>query len=99
MIPRLMEPPYETAPYESLMFARWAADMMWIGVPVRQQLEQFISTLPNYPMQEGQNMNPAGFNYNTFKAMQMVKQLETVKPLLEKVKSLSNLTSWGSKGE
>ena len=99
MITSLKEDPYETAPYESLMFARWAADMMWIGVPVRQQLEQFISTLPNYPMQEGQNMNPAGFNYNTFKAMQMVKQLETVKPLLEKVKSLSNLTSWGSKGE
>jgi hypothetical protein len=55
--------------------------------------------LPDYPFAEGQNMNPAGFNYNTFKAMQMVKQLETVKPLLEKVKSLSNLTSWGSKGE
>jgi hypothetical protein len=50
-------------------------------------------------MQEGQNMNPASFNYNTYKAMQMVKQMERVKPLLEKVKSLSNLTSWGSSGE
>jgi arylsulfatase len=99
LITNLKEDPYETAPYESLMYARWAADLMWVGAPVRQQLEQFMVTLPAYPFQQGQSMNPAGFNYNTYKAMQLGKQLENAKPLFDKLKTLQNLTNWSSSAE
>jgi len=98
-VTNLKEDPYETAPYESLTYMRWAADMMWIGEPVGRELQKFIATFPEYPFQEGNNRNPAGFNYNSYKAMQMVNQLEGVKPLLEKLKGLQKLTSWGSSNE
>jgi arylsulfatase len=94
IITNLKEDPYETAPYESLMYVRWAADLMWLNVPIRKEVEKFIATLADYPFQEGQNMNPAGFNYQTFKGMQMVKQLEGVKPIFEKLKSLKKMTEW-----
>jgi arylsulfatase len=76
------------------MYVKWAGDVMWIGVPVRKEVEKFLATLPEYPFQEGQSMNPAGFNYQTYKGMQMVKQLEGVKPIFEKLKSLKKLTEW-----
>jgi len=98
-VTNLKEDPYETAPYESMMYVKWAADMMWIGEPVGKELQKFIATFPEYPFQEGQNRNPAGFNYQTYKAMQMVNQLEGVKPLLEKLKGLQKMTSWGSSDE
>jgi arylsulfatase len=94
IITNLKEDPYETAPYESLMYVRWAADLMWLNVPIRKEVEKFIATLADYPFQEGQNMNPAGFNYQTYKGMQMVKQLEGVKPIFEKLKSLKKMTEW-----
>jgi arylsulfatase A-like enzyme len=94
IITNLKEDPYETAPYESSMYVKWAGDVMWIGVPVRKEVEKFLATLPEYPFQEGQNMNPAGFNYQTYKGMQMVKQLEGVKPIFEKLKSLKKMTEW-----
>jgi arylsulfatase A-like enzyme len=94
IITNLKEDPYETAAYESQMYVKWAADMLWIGVPVRKEVEKFLATLPEYPFQEGQNMNPAGFNYQTYKGMQMVKQLEGVKPIFEKLKSLKKMTEW-----
>ncbi|MFT5782484.1 MAG: arylsulfatase A-like enzyme [Pseudomonas sp.] len=94
IITNLKEDPYETAPYESSMYVKWAGDVMWIGVPVRKEVEKFLATLPEYPFQEGQSMNPASFNYQTYKGMQMVKQLEGVKPIFEKLKSLKKLTEW-----
>ena len=94
IVTNLKEDPYETAPYESQMYIRWAADLLWINVPIRKEVEKFIATLPEYPFQEGQNMNPAGFNYQTYKGMQMVKQLEGVKPIFEKLKSLKKMTEW-----
>ena len=97
IVTNLKEDPYETAPYESQMYIRWATDMMWINVPIRKEVEKFLATLPQYPFQEGQIMNPAGFNYQTYKAMQMVKQLEGVKPIFEKLQTLKNMTNWSSK--
>jgi arylsulfatase A-like enzyme len=94
IVTNLKEDPYETAPYESQMYIRWAADLLWINVPIRKEVEKFLATLPEYPFQEGQNMNPAGFNYQTYKGMQMVKQLEGVKPIFEKLKSLKKMTEW-----
>ena len=96
VVTNLKEDPYETAQHDSLMYARWMGDLLWIGVPVRKEVEQFLGTLPQYPFQEGQSMNPAGFNYNTYKAMQLGAQLEGVKPLFEKLKSLQKLTDWSS---
>jgi arylsulfatase len=99
IITNLKEDPYETAPYESEMYVKWVADLLWIGVPVQKEVEKFLATLPAYPFQEGVSANPAGFNYQSYKAMQLGKQLEGVKPVFEKLKSLQRLTDWSSSTE
>jgi arylsulfatase A-like enzyme len=76
MIVNLKADPYEKMPNESLMYARWYSDNMWLFVPVGGRVNSFISTLPNYPFQEGGAMNPSGINYNSLKAASVLKRLQ-----------------------
>lgn len=92
MVTNLKEDPYETAQKDSRMYARWAADLLWMGIPVQKELSEFIESLPQYPFQEGTNLNPANFNYNTYKSLQTLKQMENFKPVFDK---LQKLTNWG----
>ena len=68
--------PYEKAPHESGMYLRWYADNMWLFVPIQEQIGAFLKTIPGYPFQEGVDLNAAGINYRSLKAM---KILETLK--------------------
>jgi len=68
--------PYELAPHESGMYLRWYADNMWLFVPIQQQIAEFLKTIPDYPFQEGQDLNAAGINYRSLKAMQILNNLE-----------------------
>lgn len=68
--------PYEEMWHESPMYLRWYADNMWLFVPVQAELRKFFVTIPEYPFQEGANLNAAGINYNTLKAMKALKMLE-----------------------
>jgi arylsulfatase len=70
--------PYEKMPHESEMYVRWYADNMWLFVPVQDKLKEFFSTIPQYPFQEGMNLNMGNINYNTLKAAQALKQLNTI---------------------
>ncbi len=75
--------PSEKAPHESGLYLRWYADNIWLFVPVQQKLKAFLTTLPQYPFQQGSNLNAANINYNSIQAMQAMKrlqQLETLSP-------------------
>ena len=68
--------PCEKAPSEAeLGYLRWYADNMWTFVPAQGYLKRFLSTIADYPFQEGASLNAAGINYQTLKRLQ---DLETI---------------------
>jgi arylsulfatase len=76
MIVNLRADPYEKAPHESQMYGRWYADNMWLFVPIVQKVKEFLVSIPQYPFQEGQNLNAGNIDYNTLKVAQALKKLE-----------------------
>jgi len=80
-IVNLRADPYEQAPFESQMYMRWYADLLWLFVPVQGKIKEFLSTIPDYPFQEGSSLSAAGINYNMLKAagaLERLKNLETL---------------------
>jgi len=48
-------------------------------VPLQHQLQAFLVTIPQYPFQEGLNLNAAAnINYQTLKAAQVLKQVQNL---------------------
>ena len=68
--------PYEHAWQESGMYMRWMADNMWLFVPIQTEIQKFLSTIPDFPFQEGQSLNAGGINYRSLKAMKILEQIE-----------------------
>jgi arylsulfatase len=81
VIINLRADPFEKAPHESGMYLRWYADNVWLFVPVQQKLKAFLTTLPDYPFQQGSSLNAAGINYNSLQAMQAMKRLQELETL------------------
>jgi arylsulfatase A-like enzyme len=81
VIVNLRADPYEKAPHESGLYLRWYADNIWLFVPVQQRLKAFLSTLSEYPFQQGSSLNAAGINYNSIQAMQAMKRLKELESL------------------
>ncbi len=75
-IVHLRADPFEKAPHESGMYLRWMADNMWLFVPVANEVQGFLSTLPDYPTQASQVLNPGNFNQNTMMLEGRLQQLE-----------------------
>ena len=63
------------------MYIRWYADLLWIFVPVQNQLKRFLATIPQYPFQEGSSLNAANINYNSLKAAQAMKRLQEIETM------------------
>jgi hypothetical protein len=85
VIANLRADPYERAASQSGTYIRWYADNIWLFVPVQEKLSAFLTTLPDYPFQQGSSLNAASINYNTIQAMQAMqrlKQLESLQPPL-----------------
>ena len=78
--------PFEKAPHESGMYLRWMADNMWLFVPIQDVLGDFFKTLPDYPMQQGQMMNPASISYQSLGLQGKMKQLEQLQQEVKKMK-------------
>ncbi len=78
VIVNLRADPYEKAPSESGMYIRWYADNIWLFVPVQQKLGAFLATLPEFPFQQGSSLNAAGINYDSLKAVQAMKRLQSL---------------------
>src|SRR3990172_6833782 len=81
VIVNLRADPYERAPGESGMYIRWYADNIWLFVPVQEKLKGFLTTLPEFPFQQGSSLNAAGINYNSLQAMQAMKRLRELESL------------------
>lgn len=80
LIVNLKADPYEKMPHESAMYLRWYGDNIWLFVPVQAEVQKFLATIPDYPFQQGSSLNAAGINYQSLKALQVLKQLETLSP-------------------
>jgi len=76
LIINLKADPYEKAAHESEMYLRWYADNMWLFVPIQAKIKEFLSTIPDYPFQEGSSLSASGINYRSLKAMKILKELE-----------------------
>jgi arylsulfatase A-like enzyme len=78
LLVNLRADPYEKMPFESGMYLRWMGDNLWLFIPMGQKIKEFLVTIPQYPFQEGAAVSPANLNYQTLKALQALKQLETL---------------------
>jgi arylsulfatase A-like enzyme len=74
--------PYEKGPNEAALgYLRWYADNMWAFVPAQGFIKKFLSTIPDYPFQEGSSLNAAGVSYTTFKAQGALKRLQELETM------------------
>ena len=79
LIVNLRADPYEKGPNEAdLGYLRWYGDNLWTFVPAQAYIKKFLSTIPDYPSQQGSSLNAAGINYNTLKAAAALKRLEDI---------------------
>jgi len=81
LIVNLKADPYEMMPHHSQMYIRWYGDNIWLFVPVGGKIKEFLATIPDYPFQEGANMNPSRLNHNTLKAASVLKRLQDIETL------------------
>ena len=81
LLVHLRADPYEKGPMEAdLGYLRWYGDNLWTFVPAQLFIKEFLSTIPDYPFQQGSSLNAAGINYQSLKAMEVLKRLETLSP-------------------
>lgn len=79
LIINLRADPYEKMWEEGeLGYFRWYADNMWTMVPVQDYIQSFLSTIPEYPFQEGASLNAAGINYQSLKAQEALQKLQNI---------------------
>lgn len=65
LVTNLKADPFQTARQESDMSRRWAADQLWLFVPVQAKVQRFLASLNQYPFQQGISLNVAGINYQS----------------------------------
>ena len=81
LVINLRADPYEKAPHEGVVgYLRWYGDNLWTFVPAQIYIKKFLSTIPDYPFQSGSSLNAGGINYQTLKAAEVLKKLETLSP-------------------
>ena len=78
-IVNLRADPHERAPGES--YIKWYAENIWLLEPIQNETKKFLSTIQEYPFQEGSSLNAAGINYQTLKAAQALKRLHDLESL------------------
>jgi len=82
LLVNLRADPYEKAPFEADMgYLRWYGDNLWAFVPAQGYIKKFLSTIPDYPSQEGSSLNAAGINYNSLKAAAAMKRLQELESI------------------
>ncbi len=81
LVINLRADPYEKAPHEGVVgYLRWYGDNLWTFVPAQIYIKKFLATIPGYPFQSGSSLNAGGINYQTLKAAEVLKKLETLTP-------------------
>jgi arylsulfatase len=69
-----------------VMYLPWMADNMWLFVPIQDVLGELFQTLPDYPMQQGQLMNPAAIDYQSLGLKGKMQQLDQLQKQVEQMK-------------
>ena len=54
---------------------------MWIFVPIKGVIKDFLVTIPDYPFQKGSSLNAAGINYQSLEAAEVMKRLQQLETL------------------
>ena len=75
IINNLRADPFEIGD-QSELYLRWYGENMWLFVPVANFVNQFLTTLPDYPMQAGSSLNASGINYNSLRMQSIMQQLK-----------------------
>jgi arylsulfatase A-like enzyme len=82
LLVNLRADPYEKGPNEAdLGYLRWYGDNLWTFVPAQGYIKKFVSTIADYPFQEGSSLNAAGINYNSLKAAAAMKRLQEMESI------------------
>src|SRR4030095_16255205 len=82
LLVNLRADPYEKGPNEAdLGYLRWYGDNLWTFVPAQGFIKKFLTTISEYPFQEGSSLNAAGINYQTLKAGAALKRLHELETL------------------
>ena len=68
------------------MYLRWMADNMWLFVPAQGILKEFFDTLPNYPMQQSFQMNPASISSQSLMLKGKLAELDALKQKVATIK-------------
>jgi hypothetical protein len=58
---------------------------MWLFVPLQATINDFLSTIPDYPFQMGSSLSASGINYDLFRKAGAIKQLEGLKQQLDQL--------------
>jgi len=79
LVVHLKSDPYEKAAQESEMYLRWYAEnTMWTFVPIQAKIKEFLSSIPDYPFQEGSSLSASNINYMSLKAAGALKRLQEI---------------------
>ena len=85
LIFNLRADPFERAQKDSGAWENFAIDQMWLFVPLQRVIKEFLVTVPEYPFQMGSSLSASGINYDLFRRVDAMKQLEGLKQRLEKL--------------
>jgi arylsulfatase A-like enzyme len=83
LIFNLRADPFERAQIDSGAWENFAADQMWLFIPLQSVIKEFVTTIPEYPFQMGSSLSAAGINYDLFRRAGTLKQLEGLKARLD----------------
>ena len=75
VLTHLRADPYEQMHHESSMDTHSYDDTLRLFAPVHAKAQEFLSTMGDYPFQEGMALNAAGIHYRSLKALQILQQM------------------------
>jgi arylsulfatase len=77
LVINLRQDPFEVT-MDSKMYTRWFADNMWLFLPIGQKVKGFLATIPQYPFQAGEVLQPSDINYKTLTVVGALKKMQEV---------------------
>jgi arylsulfatase len=85
LIFNLRADPFERAQIDSGAWENFAADQMWLFVPLQAAIREFLVTIPDYPFQLGSSLSAAGINYDLFRRADAMKRLKGLTKQLDEL--------------
>lgn len=81
LIINLKADPYEMMwKHGEMGYLRWYADNLWLFVPAQEVIKGFFADYDKFPHQMGSSLSAGGINYNSLKAAELMKRLQSIAP-------------------